>query len=134
MTVHWTWGLSTAVMLAIVIHLNGQGVRSGWLLGAAVQLVNLAFGWLVYGQWTFGFLAIPAALFLFNWWRHPARSAARVELASDMQISCGATKGGMTCDRAAGHDGLHVGFELTNDGKLKLTGCWSTGNTPVIRI
>lgn len=70
---HWSWGLSTAVLLAIVIHLNGRGIRVGWLIGAAVQLVNVTFGWLIYGQPTFGFLAIPAVLFLVNWWQHPKR-------------------------------------------------------------
>jgi hypothetical protein len=76
-TVHWAWGLTTATLLAVVIHLNGRGIRLGWLLGALVQLVNMGFGWIMYHQWTFGFLAIPAALFLINWWKHPQRVRPR---------------------------------------------------------
>lgn len=71
MIVHWSWGLSTALLLAGVIWLNGQRIRAGWLLGALVQLVNMTFGWLIYGQWTFVFLSIPAVMFLWNWWHHP---------------------------------------------------------------
>lgn len=71
---HWSWGLTTAVLLAIVIWLNGHHIRAGWLLGAVVQLVNVGFGWLVYGQWTFLFLLIPAVMFVHNWMRHqPAK-------------------------------------------------------------
>lgn len=73
MTLHWSWGLVAALVLAAVIELNGRQHRIGWLLGAAAQLINLVFGWLIYGQWTFAFLAIPAAMFLRNWWKHPQR-------------------------------------------------------------
>lgn len=62
------------MLLAIVIWLNGHHIRAGWLLGAVVQLVNVGFGWLVYGQWTFLFLLIPAVMFVHNWMRHqPAK-------------------------------------------------------------
>lgn len=77
MTPHWSWGLSTALLLSWVIWLNGQRIRAGWLLGALVQLVNMTFGWLIYRQWTFAFLAIPAAMFLWNWWRHPIHKSRR---------------------------------------------------------
>lgn len=63
-TVHWSWGLSTAVILTLVIWMNGHQVRAGWLLGATVQIINMSFG-LAYGQWTFTFLALPAAMFVF---------------------------------------------------------------------
>lgn len=68
MSIHWSWGLSTALILTLVIYLNGRRVRAGWLLGAAVQLINMAFGYFVYGQDTFLFLAFPAGMFLANWW------------------------------------------------------------------
>lgn len=73
MTPHWAWGLVTAVILTLVIWLNGQQIRAGWLLGATVQLINVTFGWLVYGQWTFAFLLLPAGMFLWNYWRTPRR-------------------------------------------------------------
>jgi hypothetical protein len=76
-TLHWSWGLSTALVLTLVIYLNGRQIRAGWLLGASVQIVNMAFG-LAYGQWTFAFLAIPAVMFLANWWHHPRRVKPRL--------------------------------------------------------
>lgn len=72
MTVHWSWGLAMA-LITITIWLNGRGIRAGWLLGAAVQIMNLTFGYFVYGQATFLLLAIPAGAFLYNWWAHPRR-------------------------------------------------------------
>lgn len=72
MSLHWSWGLSTALLLTLVIWLNGRQVRAGWLIGASVQFINMGFG-LAYGQWTFSFLALPATMFLINWWRHPRR-------------------------------------------------------------
>jgi hypothetical protein len=69
-TLHWSWGLSTALILTLVIWLNAHQVRAGWLLGAAVQLINCAFG-LAYGQWTFAFLLAPAGMFVFIYFRHP---------------------------------------------------------------
>lgn len=78
---HWSWGLSTALILTLVIWLNAHQVRAGWLLGATVQVINMAFG-LAYGQWTFAFLAIPAAMFLFIWWRHPRPTEPRMERRS----------------------------------------------------
>lgn len=77
MSVHWSWGLSTALVLTFVIFLNGRQIRAGWLLGATVQLINLGFGYFAYGQATFLFLALPAAMFLLNWWRHPKRVKPR---------------------------------------------------------
>ena len=71
------WGLSTALILSLVIYLNGRGIRFGWLLGAAVQLINVAFGYFVYGQSTFLFLGFPAEMFLANWWSHPRRKTDR---------------------------------------------------------
>lgn len=73
--IHWSWGLSTALILSLVIYLNGKQKRVGWLLGALVQFINMAFG-LAYGQWTFAFLAIPATAFVVNWFLHPRRTAA----------------------------------------------------------
>lgn len=62
---HWAWGLSTALVLCVVIWLNGHQIRFGWLLGAGVQLINMGFGWWLHGQWTFVFLALPAAMFVW---------------------------------------------------------------------
>lgn len=116
---HWSWGLSTALILALVIWLNGQRIRAGWLLGAAVQLVNMTFGWLIYGQWTFAFLAIPAVMFLINWWRHPSARSVKHPPA------CTSTKRGMRCDRVRGHDGtFHVGFEVPDVGPT-ITHVWT---------
>lgn len=135
MTVHWTWGLTTAVLLAVVIHLNGRGIRLGWLLGALVQLVNMGFGWAVYHQWTFGFLAIPAALFMINWWRHPKRKPQGCRAATSQEIfTCDSRKDDMHCDRVRDHSGLHVGFQLANDGKLNITQCWSDSFYGVMRM
>lgn len=74
---HWSWGLSTAVLLTLVIWLNGHQVRAGWLLGAGVQLVNVGFGWWVYGSWQFAFLLLPAGMFVWIWWRVPQHQAER---------------------------------------------------------
>jgi len=82
MTLHWSWGLGTACLLAVVIWLNGHHKRSGWLLGAAVQAVNIAYGWGVSGSWQFVFLTIPAGMFLWNWWQHPKRELARRRAAA----------------------------------------------------
>lgn len=67
-TLHWSWGLSTALILTLVIWLNANQIRAGWLLGAAVQFINMGFG-LAYGQWTFAFLALPASMFVFIYFR-----------------------------------------------------------------
>lgn len=68
--IHWSWGLSTALLLTLSIYLSGCGVRMGWLLGATIQVINMSFG-LAYGQWTFAFLALPAGMFVFIYFRHP---------------------------------------------------------------
>lgn len=121
---HWSWGLSTALILALVIHLNGRGIRPGWLLGATVQFINLAFGYLVYGQWTFLFLLAPAAMFLVNWWLHPARSRAQP------LPQCMDTYGDWVCDRVQDHEGLHVGFVFEPSTGLYITHVWVESDGP----
>lgn len=70
---HWGWGLSTALILCVVIWLNGHHYRFGWILGAVVQFINMGFGWWLHGQWTFVFLTLPAGMFLWIWWRSGPR-------------------------------------------------------------
>lgn len=72
---HWLWGLLTALMVSIVIYLNGRGVRAGWLVGVAVQLVYVAYGLAGPGEWTFVFALIPAGMFAWNYWVTPRRAA-----------------------------------------------------------
>lgn len=111
MTVHWAWGLSTALLLTIVIWLNGHGIRAGWMLGFTVQIINLAFGWLIYHQWTFLFLLAPALMFLGNWANHPRRQAA--PLARCENVDDGS---GIRCERIEHIDGTHVGH-ISADSK-----------------
>lgn len=80
MTPHWTWGLSTAVILTVVIWMNGRQYRLGWLLGATVQFINITYGWLVHGQWTFVFLLLPASAFVWNYWRSRPRHVKKPAL------------------------------------------------------
>jgi hypothetical protein len=115
-SLHWSWGLSTALILALVIHLNGRGVRAGWLLGASVQVINLVFGYFVYGQWTFLFLAIPAAMFAINWVKHPARTRRGAVRVPDPRRPCASTLNQFECDREREHDGPHVGFDRDEHG------------------
>lgn len=125
MNLHWSWGLSTALILALVIHLNGKGVRVGWLLGALVQLINLGFGYLVHGQWTFLFLVAPAAMFLVNWWKHPARRRAAP------LPQCMSVRQDNVCDRVLDHEGPHVGFTFEPTTGLHITHVWTDDDGPL---
>lgn len=100
------------------------------MLGFLVQWVNLCFGYLVYNQPTFLFLLLPAGMFLVNWWQHPKRKPQVVKEI----FACDSRRAGMCCDRARGHDGLHVGFENANEGKLKLTSCWGDSFHGILRV
>lgn len=82
---HWAWGLSTALVLCVVIWLNGHQIRFGWLLGAGVQLINMGFGWWLHGQWTFVFLALPAAMFVWIYIRS-GRKPKPVGMALSLKI------------------------------------------------
>jgi hypothetical protein len=112
-TLHWSWGLGTAILLSYVIWLNGQGYRLGWALGAVVQLVNMSFG-VAYGQWTFAFLIFPALMFVSNWLDHPHQ----VLLRMGKRAPCGDTFRAVVCDRPAEHDGMHTGATHGT------TACW----------
>lgn len=76
MTELWPWGLAITLTVTVTIWANGHGRRWGWLLGVASQLCQVGFG-MVSGVGTFYFAAIPAAMFAWNWWRHPHRVAPR---------------------------------------------------------
>jgi hypothetical protein len=72
----WYWGLINALLVSIVILLNGYGRRIGWAAGVAAQAWIIAFG-LTHSAWTFAFSVIPLGMFAFNWWRHPVRERQR---------------------------------------------------------
>jgi hypothetical protein len=144
-TPHWSWGLSTALVLTLVIFLNGRQVRVGWLLGAAVQLINLGFGYFVYGQSTFLFLAFPAAMFLVNWWKHPRRVKPRplkdlteIEPSIVWSRSCSSVSPqGHACDRTDVSHSLHpevhwAAIDLYGDNPRVTT--WTTIEESAIAV
>jgi hypothetical protein len=68
----WYWGLINALLVSLVIYMNGREWRSGWAAGVLAQAWIIAFG-LVNGAWTFAFSTIPLVMFVYNWIRHPKR-------------------------------------------------------------
>jgi len=75
--IHWSWGVVQTAVMGVVIVMNGHGWRSGWLAGAVAQLVMVAYGFVIYHQWTFLLPLLLAAAFIYNWFKQPARDKAR---------------------------------------------------------
>lgn len=70
--IEWYWGLVNALLVALVIWLNGHGYQWGWLMGAVAQAWIMLFG-IAHGAWTFVFSVIPLVMFLYNWFWHDVR-------------------------------------------------------------
>lgn len=81
MTTMALWGLIQAVVMTVVIAMNGMAWRSGWLAGAFAQGVMVVFGFGIYREWTFLFLLLPMSGFIANWYMHEKRKhKARVTI------------------------------------------------------
>lgn len=79
----WYWGLINALLVSLVIYMNGREWRSGWAAGVLAQAWIIAFG-LVNGAWTFAFSTIPLVMFVYNWVRHPKRHPKTPPPPSDL--------------------------------------------------